>query len=190
MIRFDYRHAVLLGLVLPALALVSASACAAIELAGVAFPDRVSVGGATLEPSACGVRDTLWIDHYATVLYVPADAGPYAVSDPAQPAAVVMHMIETRYMPDRIPDKWLEALERAVPPRKLDPVRRAYRALGDGDRVRIDYSPAAGTTIRVDGRTVAALPGHGAIDAILRAWSEDSSVRDKLRELPQRHPCH
>ena len=172
-----------------ALACATHIAMAEIRLAGARLPSTVSVNGVALVALSCGVRDTLWIDHYATVLYAAPGSGPLAAIDPRQPFAIAMRMIKTRYMPEQIPDKWLAALESVVPPRRLRPMRQAYRALADGDRVLIRYDPRSGVTIRVNRTVVARLSGHRAVDAVLQAWAEDEPVTVKLERLARDHPC-
>lgn len=162
---------------------------AAITLAGFALPATVSVGGKALVPLSCGVRDTLWIDHYAAVLYVPRGAGIDAVQDPAQQKAVLFRIIEPRYMPEQIPGKWLSTLEREVAARPLARARRAYRALTDGDRVLLEYVPRRGVTMRVNGKRITHLGGQGVVDALLEAWADGDAVRQKLDALGTEHPC-
>lgn len=45
------------------------------------------------------------IDHYLADLYLPADAKPSAaMTDPDQPLLILLHVLSTSLMPDRIPD--------------------------------------------------------------------------------------
>lgn len=44
--------------------LLAAGAAAAKVVAGVDLPDTIPVGGQPLVLASCGVRDTLWIEHY------------------------------------------------------------------------------------------------------------------------------
>jgi hypothetical protein len=135
------------------------------------------------------VRDTLWIDHYVTALYVPRGSSIDPVRDPAQPKAVIMRIVEARYLPEQIPAKWLEALEREVAPERLMRVKDAYRRLQTGDSVSIEYAPRQGTFMRVNRRIVARLPGQRLIDSILVAWAEGDDIETKLRQLGAEHPC-
>lgn len=158
-------------------------------LARSQLPTRLEVGGVPLERVSCGVRDSLWVDHYAAGLYLPARAGIDAVRDPQRAKGVVIRMIETRWQPDRIPDKWLDALRGEVPPEALRRLQRAYRGAQDGDVMAITFVPGSGVTLRMNDRDVASAPGHRAIDAILAAWAGERRVADKLDQLLADHRC-
>lgn len=161
----------------------------AATLGGVKLPSSMSVSGRTLELVSCGVRDTLWIDHYVVGLYISRGSTVDVVRDPARPKAVLIHMVETRYLPEHIPEKWLEALQRSLAPGPLSRLRRAYRRLSDGDVMTIVYVPAKGVTIRVNGKMVTQVAQHTVIDAILAAWAQDEPLSDKLHRLAREHPC-
>jgi hypothetical protein len=168
---------------------VSAASRALAFIAGVEIPARLTVAGRTLELASCGVRDTLWIDHYVAALYVPRGSAIEAVRDSARPKAVIIRIVEARYLPEQIPAKWLEALEREVAPERLTRVKEAYRRLQTGDSVSIEYAPRQGTLMRINTRMVARLPGQRLIDSILVAWADGDDIDTKLRQLGAEHPC-
>jgi len=153
------------------------------------LPPTLNDRGRNLQLVSCGMRDTLWIDHYAAGLYIPRGADMQTVRDASSSKGVLIRMITTRYLPDQIPAKWLKALEGTAPPASLANLRRAYRSLNDGDLMSIVYEPAKGVTIRVNGRRVSHVSDHEVIDAILQAWAEDRPVSEKLEKLSSEHPC-
>ena len=153
------------------------------------LPTTVSQAGAVLERDSCGVRDSLWIDHYAAGLYVAPGDPITSVRDPGAPKAVRLEMISMKFVPETIPEKWLAALEGALPAGPLARLRKAYRSLGDGDVMTIGYAPGTGVTVQVNGRQVTAVPQHAVIDAILSAWAGEESVDAKLAKLLTDHPC-
>lgn len=165
------------------------SLVAAAMLAGVQLAATLPVGGEALELASCGVRDTLWIDHYVAALYLPPGASMQAARDPASAKAVRMHVVESRYLPERIPQPWREALAGELAREPMFRVRVEYQDLTDGDVVTIAYAPGSGVTMRVNGRTVTRIPGHDAIDAILEAWAGQDPISGKLRRLAMKHPC-
>lgn len=61
-----------------------ASAVAPAALAGVDLAPTLSVAGHTLQLVSCGMRETLWIDHYAAGLYVPPGASAQIARDAQQ----------------------------------------------------------------------------------------------------------
>ncbi|MEO5699317.1 MAG: chalcone isomerase family protein [Casimicrobiaceae bacterium] len=174
--------------VLLALPLLATTASAA-TLSGVKLPDTLRLGERTLRLASCGVRDTFWIDHYAAGLYLPAGAPPRATKDPKQPKAVQMKVIEARYLPEDIPQKWRAALATELRSEPMMRVRRSYSGLSSGDTVVFSYLPDRGVTMRVNGRTIVKVGGHDVIDAILRAWAGKDTISGKLHRLASQHPC-
>jgi hypothetical protein len=102
---------------------------------------------------------------------------------------VRMHIVESRFLPERIPQPWREALAGELEREPMFRVRVEYGDLTDGDVVTIAYAPESGVTMRVNGRTVTRTPGHGAIDAILEAWAGQDPISGKLRRIAMKHPC-
>lgn len=153
------------------------------------LPQTFSDSGQNLQLVSCGVRNSLWIDHYAAGLYLPAGVDMQALMDASQPKGVLIRMITTRYMPDQIPGKWLEALERETPSEPLSGLRRAYRRLSEGDVMSIVYQPATGITTRVNGSRVSHVANHRVIRAILDAWAEERPIFEKLQKLSGEHRC-
>ena len=171
-----------------ALYLATSTAIAA-TIGGVTLPPTLHVGDRALELVSCGVRDTLWIDHYAAGLYVPTGQSATAAKDGRQTTAVLMKIIQARYLPEDIPSKWRHALAAELQREPMMRVRRAYDGLSNGDVVTFAYVPRQGTTMRVNGRLVLDVEGHLVIDAILDAWAEQDRVDDKLHRLALEHPC-
>jgi hypothetical protein len=144
------------------------------RLAGLALLAAAgTVQAVPLTPAACGVRHTLWIEHYAAQLCVPAGASVMAVGDPAQPKMLRMRVLNTFLMPPDIPRKWRDGLEPVL----------------DGDTVVVTSQPQNGTALRINDRTVVSAEGHAAIDALLAAWADDAPVRKKLAGAASRNRC-
>lgn len=175
---------------LSALALAAlAGSAAAVELAGVDLEPALEVAGERLELVSCGVRDTLWMDAYAAGLYVPPGASVGATRDERRAKAVRMKIVEARYLPANIPEKWRGTLQSELARDPMARVRRAYDRLGDGDVVTFTYLPAQGVTMAVNGKPLVQTPGHEIIDQILAAWSEKDPISGKLHRLRLEHPC-
>jgi hypothetical protein len=142
-----------------------------------------------LQPAACGVRHTLWIEHYSAQLYVPAGASIDAVGDPAQPKMLRMRVLNTLLMPPEIPRKWREALQPVLDGDAMKRLQSVYDGLQNGDTVVVSYQPRNGIALRVNDRTVASAQGHTAIDALLAAWAEDAPLEKKLAGTAARNRC-
>ncbi len=162
----------------------------AAAVSAFAMPGAMRVGGQTLAAAICGVRDTLWIEHYAAVLYLPGKASAaIELADPQRPKALRMRIMDPRLMPREIPSKWHDPLARHLDAGTLSRAQRAYRTLRRGDRLTLAYRPDAGVTLRVNRRLVATAPGHELIDAILETWADGEPLPTKLRQVLARNPC-
>jgi hypothetical protein len=161
----------------------------AVTVAGVPLPDIVRTHGSRLEPASCGVRRTLWIEHYAAALYLPRGVSVRSVADPHTPKAVLLQIIDARYLPGEIPGKWAHVLEREMRPRAFTRVRRAYRDLTSGDVVSLIYEPGHGTAMRLNGTLIALVRGHALVRAILATWAGEEPVFSKLDQLADEHRC-
>ena len=172
-----------------AMALAVAFPARAAKVGGVELTDALEVSGHRLELASCGVRDTMWIDHYAAGLYVPSGAGAKAAADAKQATAVRMKIINARYLPGDIPAKWRGALDRELGHEPMMRVRRAYDKLQDGDVVTFSYVPSQGVTMQLNDRKVIDVGGHAVIDSILAAWRGRDPIGEKLHRLALHHRC-
>lgn len=153
------------------------------------MPSGLQIGPERLAAASCGVRATLWIEHYAAALYLPKRSNAGAqLSDATVAKALRVEIIDRRFMPGDIPRKWrtpigehdAEVLER---------VREAYRQLNPGDKVLISYRPDSGVEVAVNGTAVASTGGHALIDALLKAWADDEPLPKKLDAVMARNRC-
>jgi len=142
-----------------------------------------------LAPAACGVRNTLWIEHYSAQLFVPAGQSAAAIGDPAQPKMLRMRILNPLLMPPDIPSKWRHALEPVLDNETMERLRASYRSLQEGDTVVVDYEPQAGVALRINDRTVAAVAGHSPIDALLAAWTSGVPLEHKIAGTVSRNRC-
>jgi hypothetical protein len=148
------------------------------------------VAGRTLGLASCGVRDLLWMDYYAAGLYAPSNlpAGT-AVQDPRVPMAIRIDIIDPTFFPSEIPERWRRPLRDILSGRDFARIAAAYAALRASDVLIMSYAPARGVSLAVNGRIIAASLSHVLIDAMLRAWAEDSNVRMRLQQLLSKHRC-
>lgn len=153
------------------------------------MPEGLHVGGERLAAASCGVRGTLWIEHYAAALYLPrrANAAPQ-LADANVTKAVRVQILSKRLMPKDIPRKWRQPMA-THDPGLLERVRDVYRQLKVGDEVLIAYTPNHGVELALNGTAVATAQGHGLIDALLRAWAEDEPLPKKLEDVMARNRC-
>jgi hypothetical protein len=154
-----------------------------------AMPEGLQLGAERLAAASCGIRETLWIEHYAAGLYLPRRADPAAqLSDPSVPKALRVEIINSRLMPPDIPKKWRKPIEQQDA-RALEALRSAYRQLQPGDEVLISYTPRAGVRVGVNGQPVAHSGGHAVIEALLKTWADDEPLPKKLGAVMARNRC-
>lgn len=158
-------------------ALLLASAAAAAE-------------GQRMVPAACGVRATLWIEHYTAELFVPPGRPPAAaLADPSQPKALRMQITNAKLMPRDVPRRWREALQPALGEETMKRLRDGYHRLESGDTVEVSYAPGRGVTLRLNEQQVLSAAGHAVIEAIIGAWANDAPFEKKLAGTLARNPC-
>jgi hypothetical protein len=162
----------------------------AVHGSALSVPSAVRQGGMTLAAASCGVRQTLWIEHYFAVLYLPRRAAPQEeLVNPLAPKVLEMTIIDPRFLPKDIPRKWREPIAEHLDAGATARASAAYRSLLAGDRLTLAYAAEQGVTLLINGRTVAQSPGHGLVDAILETWADDQPMREKLRRVIARNAC-
>lgn len=152
-------------------------------------PAPLYLGDLKLIPASCGVRRTLWIEHYRAELFVPAGDTVAAVGDPGRPKALRLRILNALLMPPEIPGRWREALEPVIAADAMARLRAAYDGLRTDDVVEVTYLPRHGLTLYVNGRPAVQVPGHRAIDALLQAWALETPAREKLKHTAFNNPC-
>lgn len=154
-----------------------------------AMPDGLQLGNERLAAASCGIRETLWIEHYAAGLYLPQRGNAASqLSDPNVAKALRVEILNSRLMPPDIPKKWRRPIEERDA-QALAHLRAAYRDLRPGDEVLISYTPRAGVKVDVNGQPVASTAGHGVIEALLYAWADDEPLAKKLGGVLARNRC-
>jgi hypothetical protein len=160
----------------------------AATVAGVQLRPVIRWAGEELVLTSCGVRDTLWIEHYVAGLYVPRGTRAVsAVRDPNKSKVLVVQVLNTYFFPPRLPEKWRKPLQASLSADKFAQVSAAYQNLLNGDTMQYSYSPDTGLAMTVNGERVINA-GHGVIDALLRAWQRDEDP-GTLGELLQGNNC-
>lgn len=156
----------------------------------MALPGVLQVGDQVLAAASCGLRETLWIDHFAATLYVrPGDAADIALLDSRRAKALEIRILNKSFMPAEIPKKYRRVLEADLDEEAMERVRASYRALRAGDVVSIAYLPATGVSLSVNRELVAASPAHRVVESILFTWADGKPVDQHLRAMLVKHPC-
>jgi hypothetical protein len=169
---------------------VSLAAALLVAGAAVTVPGALRLGDARLEAAGCGVRSTLWVEHYVAALYLPGGMrAVLALADPASAKALYVRIMDDDHLPARIPREWREPIARHLAAGDLARARAAYRGLAPGDELIVAYEPGAGVRLVVNGRVLATSPGHALVEAVLSEWAGDAPPGEKLRATLERNVC-
>jgi hypothetical protein len=159
------------------LGVLSAGAPAhALEVAGVAVPGTLQVGGRTLQLNGAGLRSKLFIQVYVGALYLERRSGDAAaiLADDAPWAVSLVFRRDVDH--DKILEAFVAAFEHNSPGQleqlkpQLELFHVVLRDLKEGETLTLQYQPGAGTTLIVPGGASALVPGRSFGEAVLRTW--------------------
>ena len=186
----------LLGMALIALAalafLPGAHAAESITLENQTFPANATVAGAPLQLNGVGLRSAFIYKVYLAGLYLPAKAatGPAVF---AQPGA---KRLQVRMLMDGPSDEFAKAFTGGIAKRtpadqvaamqdRIALFDRTLRSVGNvrkGDVVNLDYVPAAGLTMTVNGKPFGTpVPGADLYAALLQIFVGERPVDAKMK---------
>jgi hypothetical protein len=156
----------------------------------LSMPSVIALGAQHLPARSCALRQTLWIEHYTTVLYLPGHATvTEELTNAKVPKALRLQIINRRFIPDDIPAKWREPMRKTLEAKTMERAREAFRDLKSGDSVVMSYQPQSGVSVSVNDQVVAGARGHALIESLLETWTDDSPLREKLQRTISRNPC-
>lgn len=165
----------------------------AFDTAGVRYEPQVSVGGSALQLNGAGVRYKAVFKVYAAALYLTAKASsPDAVLAAPGPKRIHVVMLRdidanelgklfTRGMQDNAPR---EEFARSIPGTlRLAEIFAAKKKLLAGDHFTVDWSPASGTVVRVNGKAMnEPIPEPEFYNGLLRIWLGKSPADHLLKD--------
>lgn len=186
----------LLGMALIALiALVflpSAYAAAPITLEAQTFAGDARVAGTALQLNGVGLRSAFIYKVYLAGLYLPAKAA----TGPEVLAQTGAKRLQVRMLMDGPSDEFAKAFTGGITKRtpadqvaamrdRIDAFDQALRSVGDvrkGDVVNLDFAPAVGLTMSVNGKVVGApVPGADLYAALLNIFVGERPVDAKMK---------
>jgi len=167
-----------LSLALPALAK---------DVAGVAVPDSVSVGGQTLVLNGAGIRTKFFVKVYVAALYLEKrSSDPVAIVAADAPWKVSL-TLKREADKKAILGGFKEGFEnnsRADLPKllaDLDRVDAVMKDLKPGDVVEFTYLPGAGCTVTAAGGGTVTIEGKIFAAGMLRIWLGDEPAQGGLK---------
>ena len=186
----------LLGVALIALAALafmpSAHAAAPVTLENQTFPGDARVAGTPLQLNGVGLRAAFIYKVYLAGLYLPAKAATGAdVFAEAGPKRVQVRMLMngpsdefakafTGGIAKRTPADQVAAMHDRIA--QFDRTQRSVGNVRKGDVVNLDYVPAVGLTMTVNGKPFGApVPGADLYAALLRIFVGDPPVDARMK---------
>jgi hypothetical protein len=162
----------------------------AAQVAGVRFDDKVRVADAELALSGAGLRARFIFDVYAMALYVQ-DPKADRVTQPGA-KRVAIHMLRnvdadtfTQALIDGMRPNHDEATMKALEPRigELSAIMAQLKEAKKDMAITLDWLPAAGTQVTVDGKPAGApIAGEDFYRALLRIWLGEHPVQNDLKK--------
>jgi len=170
-----------------------ASLAVAAEVAGVKLEDKDRVANAELVLNGAGLRKRAFFQVYAAGLYLAEKKTVAAEAiGAAGPKRVAMHMLRdvdadqlSGALADGIKDNHSESEAKALEPRVklLAAIMAEMKEAKKGMRITLDWLPAAGTQVTVEGKAAGTpIPGEDFYRALLRIWLGDKPVQDDLKK--------
>ena len=178
------RFLILLSIAFPAFAA---------EVAGVKLDDKVRIANSELALNGAGLRKRAFFQVYAIGLYLPEKktvaADAVAVTGPKRVAIYMLRDVDagqfTDALTDGMKDNHSETDMKALDPRikQLAAIMSEMKEAKKGMRITLDWVPAAGTQVTVDGKaTGLPIAGEDFYRALLKIWLGENPVQDDLKK--------
>ncbi|MEK8051487.1 chalcone isomerase family protein [Ideonella sp. DXS22W] len=163
------------------------------DTAGVRYEPQLSLGGSVLQLNGAGIRYKAVFKVYTAGLYLTAKAptteAVLAAGGPKRVQVVMLRDIDanelgklfTRGMQDNSPR---EEFARSIPGTiRLAEIFAAKKKLVAGDQFSVDWTPGAGTVVRVNGKPMnEPIPEPEFFNGLLRIWLGKSPADHLLKD--------
>ena len=162
------------------------------KIQGVESPDTQAVvnSDTMLVLNGTGIREKFFVDVYIGALYLPvATTDASAVLNDTGPASVLMHFLHSEVSKQKITAGWEDGLEANLTSAEIETIRPRleqfndlFRTVRNGDAIRIDYVPASGTEVRINGERTGSIEGNDFFRALLQVWLGPRPVSKALKQ--------
>lgn len=162
------------------------------EVAGIQLPGHIRIEGRELILNGAGLRRILLTKVYVAALYLPEPQhDAHAILDGNIPRRLQLTLLR-----DLSTEQNLDALKGGLisnnNPAELESIRqevsrflayiRALHELAAGTVIQLDYLPAMGTRLSVNGRHVGTIHGEAFNRAVLKIWLGEDPVQTGLKQ--------
>lgn len=181
------KRIILLGLLL--LANVSASA---LDFAGIHLVDQMKVGDTILQLNGGGIRTKFFFKIYVGALYLPQKqtSAEAIIADEHEHRIVlyILHELGSKKLfnafYEAIEDNY-SATEMAALDAQFKQMAQIFDSVKEvksGDIITLDYLPASGTRITVNGTERGIIAGAAFNRAVLKVWLGNKPVQEDLKK--------
>jgi hypothetical protein len=164
----------------------------ALEVAGVKLPDTAQVGNANLQLNGAGLRTKFFFKIYVSALYLPQKqsvADPIIADEHEHRVALhILHELSSKKLYGAFSEA-IEVNHSHAELAALDAQMKQMRQIFDevkevkpGDVITLDYLPASGTQLGVNGTVRGTIAGTAFNRALLRIWLGSKPVQDDLKK--------
>ncbi len=166
----------------------------AVDVAGVKVDDEINFAGQKLYLNGAGVRFKFGFQIYVCALYVPQkQTDTKLILAEKGPKRVVVTMLR-EISSDDLGDALLSGIRKNSTPEETRKFGIQLVALGQlfgniprlkkGESFSLDFNPATGTSVIVDGKqAIDPLPDEAFFDALLRIWIGDNPADSRLKPI-------
>jgi len=162
------------------------------QLDDVTLPDTVMLENTdvVLQLNGMGYRTKFIIDVYVGALYTEsAVKSRDAAQSLTGPKRVLMHMVYDGVSHEKMADAWTEGFEDNNSDEQFDKLSSRLKTLisyfpdlKEGDVITLDYIPASGTIITVNGKANPVIEGADFYTALLDVWLGEEPADDDLKD--------
>jgi hypothetical protein len=164
----------------------------ALEVAGVKLPDTAQVGNANLQLNGAGLRTKFFFKIYVSALYLPQKqsvADPIIADEHEHRVALhILHELSSKKLYGAFSEAIevnhthaeLVALDEQM--KQMKQIFDEVKEVKPGDVITLDYLPASGTQIGVNGTVRGTITGTAFNRALLRIWLGSKPVQDDLKK--------
>ncbi|MDD5057658.1 MAG: chalcone isomerase family protein [Sideroxydans sp.] len=164
----------------------------ALEVAGVKLADTVQVNNVNLQLNGAGIRTKFFFKIYVAALYLPQkQTSAEAVIAEEREHRVALH-IKHELSSGKLFNAFNEAIEANHTPaelaalsaqiKQLAQIFDAVKEVKPGDVITLDYLPASGTQISVNGASRGTIAGAAFNRGVLKIWLGSKPVQDDLKK--------
>ncbi len=162
------------------------------QLDDVSLPDSVTLDGtdAVLQLNGMGYRTKFVFNIYVGALYTQSKVNSRdAVQALKGPKRVVMHMVYDEVSREKMVDGWNDGFEENTSEKQLEKLQSRLKIFNSyfpdlkaGDVVLLDFIPATGTRLTINGEEKGIIEGADFYTALLDVWLGEEPADDDLKD--------